>query len=104
MAPETSKIVTISERKSREAARRAEAARAVIERLRGFVRETGNRGRFIVFGSVANDETRRFRNLAVRNYERFRADQAAATVAAARIIVERFAAELAHFRRIIDGD
>lgn len=54
MAPETSKIVTISERKSREAARRAEAARAVIERLRGFVRETGNRGRFIVFGSVAN--------------------------------------------------
>lgn len=52
----------------------------------------------------AIDETRRFRNLAVRNYERFRADQAAATVAAARIIVERFAAELAHFRRIIDGD
>ena len=46
-------IVTVSQRKEREAARRADAACGVIERLQAFVRETGNRGRFIVFGSVA---------------------------------------------------
>lgn len=57
--PETTpKYVTLPERKAREAARRATAARAVIERLRAYVAATGHRGRFIVFGSVAADAVR----------------------------------------------
>lgn len=46
-------IVTVSERKDREAARKAAAVRGVLERLRVHVAETGNGGRFIVFGSAA---------------------------------------------------
>lgn len=51
-------IVTLPERKAREAARRAAAARAVINRLRNFVEKTGHRGRFIIFGSVAAGRVR----------------------------------------------
>ena len=46
-------IVTVTERKAREARRRAEAARAIMERLRAYVRDQGPGGRFIVFGSAA---------------------------------------------------
>jgi predicted nucleotidyltransferase len=58
MPEATRKYVTIPERKAREAARRNTAAQAVIERLRAFVHETGHRGRFIVFGSVASGAIR----------------------------------------------
>ena len=58
MSEATPKYVTIPERKAREAARRQAAARAVVERLRAFVDETGRRGRFIVFGSVASGAIR----------------------------------------------
>ena len=51
-------IVTLKERKSRETARRAEAARAVIDRLRAFIESTDHRGHFIVFGSVASGAVR----------------------------------------------
>ena len=51
----------------------------------------------------AIDETRRFRNLAVRGYGRFDAVRAAPAVDAARIIAESFVAELADFRNRIDG-
>ena len=45
-------VVTITQRKDREAARRAEGARAVMDRLQNFVWSTGHAGRFIVFGSA----------------------------------------------------
>jgi predicted nucleotidyltransferase len=51
-------IVTLPERKRREAARRADAARAVMERLRRFVDASGHRGRFIIFGSAAQHAMR----------------------------------------------
>jgi predicted nucleotidyltransferase len=46
-------ITTLTERKTREARRRAEAARAIVERLRAYVQSPGRGGRFIVFGSAA---------------------------------------------------
>lgn len=51
-------VVTISERKRREAARRTEAARAVKGRLRTHVDASGHRGRFIVFGSAVTGSMR----------------------------------------------
>jgi len=51
-----SSIVTVPERKARETERRRQAAAAVIEDLRDFVRSHG--GRFYVFGSVAEDRLR----------------------------------------------
>ncbi|MXX91133.1 MAG: hypothetical protein F4213_16605 [Boseongicola sp. SB0677_bin_26] len=50
------RIVTVAERKAREAARRAEAAGRVMERLRGYAASHG--GRFVVFGSAARGEMR----------------------------------------------
>jgi predicted nucleotidyltransferase len=46
-------IVTLTERKAREARRRAQAVRAIMERLRAYVQGPGRGGRFIVFGSAA---------------------------------------------------
>jgi predicted nucleotidyltransferase len=46
-------VVTIAERKSREAARRRAAAANVILELKRYADE--HRGRFLVFGSVAED-------------------------------------------------
>lgn len=43
--------VTISERKTREAARRSQAAARVAARLKNFARDEG--GRFVLFGSAA---------------------------------------------------
>lgn len=57
MAAESIEVVTVPERKRREATRRAEAARAVIRRLRAFVRAAGH-GRFIVFGSAVTGSMR----------------------------------------------
>ncbi len=51
-----SSIVTIAERKTREAERRGRAADAVMDELRDFVRTRG--GRFYVFGSVAQGRIR----------------------------------------------
>lgn len=50
----------------------------------------------------AIDETRRFRNLAVRNYDRFRIEKAAATVSAARVIADGLANEITLFMKAID--
>ena len=50
------RVVTISERKEREAARRKQAAEDVMAELRTFAHETG--GRFLVFGSVAGNRVR----------------------------------------------
>ena len=58
MGGESKGVVTIRERKAREAARRTAAARAVMDRLRVFVLDTGRRGRFIVFGSAASGAIR----------------------------------------------
>jgi predicted nucleotidyltransferase len=44
-------VTTLAERKRREAARRVEAARSVMDQLRGFAAAHG--GRFLVFGSAA---------------------------------------------------
>jgi predicted nucleotidyltransferase len=46
-------VVTVSQRHSREAARRLKAGLGVIARLRAFAVDTGHCGRFIIFGSVA---------------------------------------------------
>ena len=46
-------VVTVSERKSREAARRRAAAAEIIGQLRRYAAENG--GRFLVFGSAATD-------------------------------------------------
>jgi hypothetical protein len=52
---------------------------------------------------AAIDETRRFRNLAIRGYDSFDAEKARRTVAAARTIVDRLTDEIATFRTAIDG-
>lgn len=52
----------------------------------------------------AIDETRRFRNLAVHNYDGFRADKASATVAAASLIAELLVAEITSFKEVADAD
>ena len=51
-------IVTLPDRKARMAARKAAAAKAVIERLRAHVLASGSNGRFIVFGSAASGAIR----------------------------------------------
>ena len=51
-------IVTLTERKAREARRRTDAARAIMERLRAHVEGPGRGGRFIVFGSAATGTMR----------------------------------------------
>ncbi|MXW86115.1 MAG: hypothetical protein F4103_03315 [Boseongicola sp. SB0673_bin_14] len=51
-----STIVTLAERKAREAARRAEAAGRIMKSLRGYAASHG--GRFVVFGSAARGEMR----------------------------------------------
>jgi hypothetical protein len=50
----------------------------------------------------AIDETRKFRNLAVRNYERFQIAKALPTVTAARLIAEDLMGEIARFRKAVD--
>ena len=52
--------------------------------------------------AAASDGTRRFRNVATRNYNNFRPEQAASAVLAADIIVARLAGEIAAFRGAID--
>jgi hypothetical protein len=51
----------------------------------------------------AIDETRRFRNLAIRGYDSFDVAKAQQTVAAVQIVVARFVDELVLFRNAIDG-
>ena len=67
---------------------------------------TGSNGRPSIFSQelcAALDETRRFRNLAVRGYERFRIADAEATVAAARLIAERLVEETIRFKGVVDA-
>ena len=45
------RIVTLTDRKKAEAARRAEAVAALVQALRAFARD--HRGRFLLFGSAA---------------------------------------------------
>jgi hypothetical protein len=52
----------------------------------------------------AVNETRRFRNLAVRNYENFNMEKAKPTVASARWIAQGFLQEINSFRELVDGD
>jgi len=49
-------VVSLTERKSREAERRRVAARSAIADLKSYARQNG--GRFWIFGSVARDEVR----------------------------------------------
>src|ERR1700712_3873352 len=49
-------IVTVAERKEREASRRAQAAAAVVEAMRSYVQE--HDGRFTVFGSFVTGSMR----------------------------------------------
>jgi predicted nucleotidyltransferase len=58
MDSDSSSILTVAERKARKAARKKEAVRAVIERLRAFVGESGSAGRFVVFGSAVSGPIR----------------------------------------------
>jgi hypothetical protein len=51
----------------------------------------------------AIDETRRFRNLAIRGYDSFDVGKARRTVSAAQTILDRLADEIAAFRTAIDG-
>jgi predicted nucleotidyltransferase len=51
-------VVTLSQRKKREAQRRGDAARAVMDRLRAYITTSGNVGRFIVFGSAVTKSMR----------------------------------------------
>lgn len=54
--PPLTKIVTLQERKAREAARRTEAAERIALRLQTYARENG--GRYLLFGSAARGEMR----------------------------------------------
>ncbi len=53
--------------------------------------------------AAAADETRRFRNVAVRAYDDFVEDRARPAVAAAAVLAERLGPTIAAFRRIIDA-
>ncbi len=64
----------------------------------------GRAARLILSEALAADadETRRFRHVAIRNYDSFEPHRAAPAIAAARRLAEKLAAEIEAFRAVID--
>ena len=50
----------------------------------------------------AADETRRFRHIAIHNYDNFRYDAAGPTIRAAKLIADRLTGEISAFKAVID--
>jgi hypothetical protein len=53
---------------------------------------------------AAIDETRQFRNVAMRGYEGFNAQKALPAIAAARVVSAELVQEIEKFRDVIDGE
>jgi hypothetical protein len=69
--------------------------------------QSGARARPVVLSAAlceAIDETREFRNIAMRGYGGFKAQRARPAVAAARVIAAELSAAIEKFRDVIDGD